>query len=242
VVETAQIGRQRTITDNVVDRRLESSRRRTAAEVDEILAAARVVLVRTDWSNLKISAVLREARLPTRAFYRDFRGKSELLLALLEQEIENFSRRIRQALAQCSTPTQQLSCWIESNIAAGYDARTRDRAKFFAYVAESLAEEFPDEVSRIRRLLLEPLRELIANGKVIGAFPAARPGPDAFDIWLMTSTLLRDPMAGDLSEAATSTLEDRIKLVLDFALRALSARGTSLHPPPTMLAELPPGR
>ena len=31
----------------------------------------------------------------------------------------------------------------------------------------------------------------------------------------------RDPMAGGLGEAYTSTLEDRIQLVLDFALRAL---------------------
>jgi AcrR family transcriptional regulator len=212
---------EHTIADRAVDRRLESSRRRTAAEVDEILDAARAVLARSDWSNLKVSAVLHEARLPTRAFYRDFRGKSELLLALLEQEIATFAGQIRQALAGCDTPTEQLSCWIERNIAVGYDDRTRGRARFFAYVAESLAEEFPFEVSRIRKLLIDPLHEVIATGKETGVFPAARPDPDAIDIWLMTSTLMRDPMAGGLGEAYTSTLEDRIQLVLDFALRAL---------------------
>jgi AcrR family transcriptional regulator len=211
------------ITDRAVDRRLESSRRRTAAEIDEILEAARVVLARGGWSNLKVSEVLSEARLPTRAFYRDFRGKSELLLALLEQEIENFAAQIQGALARCDTTTDQLSCWIESNIAVGYDDRTRDRARFFAYAAESLAEEFPFEISRIRGLLIDPLRAVIAAGKEDGIFLAARPDPDAIDIWLMTSTLMRDPMAGGLGEAYTSTLEDRIQLVLDFALRALHA-------------------
>jgi AcrR family transcriptional regulator len=212
------------IADHVVDRRLESTRRRTAAEVDEILDAARLVLARSGWSNLKVSSVLREARLPTRAFYRDFRGKSELLLALLEQDIETFSGQIYDAMQGHSHPVDKLSCWIERNIAVAYDERTHGRARFFAYVAESLAEEFPFEVSRIRKLLIDPLQEVIAEGKEAGVFPSARPDPDAIDIWLMTSTLMRDPMAGGLGEAYMSTLEDRIQLVLDFALRALRAR------------------
>jgi AcrR family transcriptional regulator len=195
------------------------------SEAHRVLDAAAAVLARTSWRDFKVQAVLREARVPLRTFYRDFTGKSELLVVLLEGEIAPFSARLSTDMAACATPTDRLTLWIERSIEVGFAATTGRRAKMFARTAEALRDDFPVEVTRARRLVIDPLRDAIAEGAQGGDFPHARPEEDAVAIWLLTSSLLRDSSAGSLH---AMTQKEATDFVVRFALLAM--RGPAAQP------------
>jgi hypothetical protein len=118
------------------------------------------------------------------------------------------------------TAVDRLMVWIQRNVEVGFSPATGGRARMFARTAEALRDDFPLEVTRTRRLIIDPLRDAIAEGATDGIFPGACPEEDAVAIWLMTSSLLRDPSAGSpypLIEA------DATKFVIQFSRRALSS-------------------
>jgi AcrR family transcriptional regulator len=185
-----------------------------------VLSAALAVLARSSWRDFKVHTVLREARVPLRTFYRDFAGKSELLMALLEHDIEVFSARLATEMGTQKSAADRLLVWIRRNVEVGFSPATGGRARMFARTAEALREDFPLEVTRTRRLIIDPLRDAIAEGAAAGIFPGARPEEDATAIWLMTSSLLRDPSAGtprSMVEAEATTF------VTQFCRRALTS-------------------
>jgi hypothetical protein len=83
-----------------------------------------------------------------------------------------------------------------------------------------LTTEFPEEVARCVRSLLEPLEAAIAAGRDEGAFPGADPAADALAIHHLCSGLASDRLLGttDRSRAAAVALAER------FALTTLTGR------------------
>jgi AcrR family transcriptional regulator len=207
------------LKDALVEHSLDSSRTRVQGEIDQLLHAARSVLARNGWQDFKMNSVLREANVSTRSFYRDFPGKTGLLLLLFEEDVSQFAKRLTNALQPSQTTLERLEMWITLNIEVGYGDRTAGRARMFARAGEALVGIYPEEVWRIRRLIIDPLEQILVEGKRTGIFPAACPVDDAITIWLLTSALIRSPLGTACDRAE---LDRAIQLVLDFSKRALN--------------------
>jgi len=78
-------------------------------EVEQLLTAAEAVLARGGYAGLRVDDVLDEARLSTRAFYRHFRGKSELFLALFDREAALAGERAAATFRWSRSPASAAS-------------------------------------------------------------------------------------------------------------------------------------
>jgi AcrR family transcriptional regulator len=84
-----------------------------AAEVDRIVRAAREALGRAGYENLKVKSVIRSAGVSVGSFYRRFRGKQDLMLALVADEARRNTRFLTKVTAD-GTPPERVLAWVDS--------------------------------------------------------------------------------------------------------------------------------
>jgi AcrR family transcriptional regulator len=184
-----------------------------------LLTAAEAVLARGGYEGLRVDDVLDEAGLSTRAFYRHFRGKSELFLALFDREAARAGDRLRRKVAAASSPQEKVEVWVASTLALAYDARLAGRTRVFLVERQVIASEFPGDVIRCVRLQLVPLETAIEEGRSTGAFPSAEPERDALAIHHLCSGLMTDKLLG----TGTMARDDAVDLATRFALTTLTS-------------------
>ena len=114
------------MTESPGDRTVSSGGQGSVDEVQQLLAAAEKLLAGGGYEGLRVDDVLHEAGLSTRAFYRHFRGKSELFLALFDREAALAGDRLGRKVAAAGSPVQQVEAWVAATLALAYDARNRD--------------------------------------------------------------------------------------------------------------------
>jgi TetR/AcrR family transcriptional regulator len=209
---------------NQSDDRTDSSGPSTAAdERGAIVRSAWTVLERSGFEGFKVQLVMREADVSARSFYRHFSDKEELLLALLRDEMARAALRLRAAVAKAEGPVERVEVWIRSVIDAAVDPRRVARARLFSS-QQPVMRRFPTEVDEGAHLLMEPLRDAIADGASAGIFPLADPDRDPEMIYRLTG----GAMTNALAERADLDLDEVVGSTTHFVLRAL---GFSPAPP-----------
>ncbi|MBM3674314.1 MAG: helix-turn-helix transcriptional regulator [Actinobacteria bacterium] len=182
------------VADRVVERSVRGVRSRAEQEVHVLLEAAFSVLHHGGINGLTVAEVLAEAGLSTRAFYRHFAGKDELVLALFARESERATAKRRAAIAGAGSPRAALDAWVDDVLALGYEPRRAARTRVLQSEGTRLAREFPKDFARIRGDELSPLVEILERGCEDGTFPDARPQLDARTIhavvWSLASARL----------------------------------------------------
>jgi AcrR family transcriptional regulator len=200
-------------------RSVSSVGRGSVDEVEQLLTAAEAVLARGGYGGLRVDDVLDEAGLSTRAFYRHFRGKSELFVTLFDREAGRAGDRLGRKVAAAGSPVQQVEAWVASILALAYDSRLARRSRVFLVERQVIASEFPDDVIRCMRRQLAPLEEAIAEGRASGAFPAAEPERDALAIHHLCSGLMTDKLLG----TGAMSRDNAVALATRFALATLQS-------------------
>ena len=105
------------------------SRADATTERKAILDAALRVMRKNGYAECQITDILTEASLSTRAFYRHFKTKDDVLIALYRDNAEAASRRLAEKVSQAGSPTEQLQVWIEETLSLGYDRRRASRVR-----------------------------------------------------------------------------------------------------------------
>jgi AcrR family transcriptional regulator len=208
------------VADELVERATGRARQKSAAEVEQLLAAAESVLAEGGYAHLRVDDVLAEAGLSTRAFYRHFQGKSELFLALFDREMHRADERLRAKVAAAADPEAAVRAWIGATLALAFEPRLARRTQLFLADRQMVASEFPAEVARCVRLLLTPLEEAITAGRDAGMFPGADPAADALAMHHLCSGVTADRLL-DMGEL---TRAQAVELVERFALTTLKGR------------------
>jgi AcrR family transcriptional regulator len=169
-----------------------------------------------------VAAVLSEAGLSTRAFYRHFASKDELLLAVYATESDAAAARLDARVAAAGAPRAALDAWITETLALAFSPRRAARTRTLLAEGRRLEASHPGEASRIVRSQLAPLERLLAAGRDAGVFPGARPVDDARSVYALTMALVADRLGEDEHRGrATASLGAARDHVLRLCLPAL---------------------
>jgi AcrR family transcriptional regulator len=185
------------------------------AEARRILAAAWTVLERSRFRSLKIRQLLAASDTSASHFYRHFRSKSHLLLALLADETARADLRLSARLAELDSADDQLREWLAFTIRAVDDRRRAERVRLF--LDQDLLEELPDEVHLLHDVMGTRLVEIIRLGNAQGCFHSADPVVDG----AMTEHLLRGLLANGLMGKLDGSAEEALTAAHRFVSRAL---------------------
>jgi len=197
-----------------------------SGDVDRIVKAAREALGRAGYENLKVKSVIRSAGVSVGSFYRRFRGKQDLMLALLADEARRNTLYLTEVTAH-GTPPERVLAWVDAAAGIGFADRAGARMRWFT--------SLPSEVRRQTAKVIEPggatdtanpLRRALADGIKSGDFPHADPDQDAESIRGLCSVAARDE-SGWFGDNRT----DVVGHVARFVMAALTnPRPRSAHP------------
>lgn len=186
-----------------------------------IVDAAYRTLVANGGATLSMAELLDAAELGTRAFYRHFESKDELLLAVYRRDADRLAERLVRAVADAAdaAPTAALTAFVEAMLLFTADPRRRRRARIMSAEAVRQARGYAEETQRFRATLEDSLAQILTRGLVDGSFPLTDPGPDARSIRAALGQAFDDQVAG----IATVRAAEAARQVTDFALRATGA-------------------
>lgn len=182
-----------------------------------IVDAALRVMRQNGYAAAQISDILSEARLSTRAFYRHFQSKDDLLLALFRDNAESTSHQLAARVLAAGDPPAQLDAWIDEIMSLGYDRRRARRAALFASEAARRTAGYAEENRRAQQTLIDPLLEVLRAGLRTGDFPTAQPDTDARTIYALVWRFVMEGMTG----TPTMPREEAREQVERFVLPAL---------------------
>ena len=213
-------------SSQTVERSLEPHRLRSEREVEALVGAALRVMRRKGYAAATVADVLREADLSTRAFYRQFRSKEELFLAVFERDSALSSRRMQKRLDELPNARARLLGWIDEVLSLGFDLSRARRTRVLAHEAASLRGAHPAEFVAIHRAVYEPLIRILGEGLEDGTFPDTHPEEDARSIHAVCWALVQEQLAG----AGTSDAANARNHVLRFCSSALGTSAGAIHP------------
>ncbi len=193
-------------------------RPRRYAEVEErslLLDAAFELIRLKGYSAVTVADVLGAAGVSTRAFYRHFSSKEELLHALFRRDAERFADAVAQRVRAAPSSRRALEVWIDEILGFGFG---RPRAERAAVLGSATAKGAlaPGELRNALDLLTASLAEAVAAGRADGSFPLAEPGDAALVSAAAWETSTR------MGEARSAAAKDALRAaLLSFVHRAL---------------------
>jgi AcrR family transcriptional regulator len=142
----------------------------------EILATASTALREQGVRGLSIAAVLEQANLSTRAFYRHFDSKDELVAAVFLETARTEKRRLRRRMDTATTEIDAVAAWIDGRLDLAFDDNIGSDLRRLSLEAQS---QSPGLVQPAYAELLKPLSEALQRGLQSGVFHHIDPVTDA---------------------------------------------------------------
>ena len=150
------------MAETLVDRALDERRAAYADEVRRLIDAAYAVMRGAGDIDPRVGDVVRTAGLSNQAFYRHFKSKDELLLAVLTDGQHRLLATLQTRIARVDAGAPQVAAWIEGVMAQARNADAAENTRPFAINGARIADRFPAEWSASREALMAPLREAVA--------------------------------------------------------------------------------
>jgi AcrR family transcriptional regulator len=185
-------------------------------EVRRLLDAAFTVMRRTGNVSPRVSEIVREASLSNQAFYRHFASKDELLVAVLEDGLQQLVDYLAHVMAKADRPIDKVRRWVEGILAQARDAQAASSTRPFVVNSLRLRDQFREEVQRSDELLKAPLRAALAG------VPGADPDRDTEAVY----QLAMGRMHAYLLQGERPSRRDVTHLV-EFAVRGVGGEGGS---------------
>ena len=187
-------------------------------EARALVDAGMAVLRRSTATSLTVADVLEEAGLSTRAFYRHFRSKDELILAVYQHDNRRSIERLRSRIGSAGSPLDGLKEWVSYSLGLGFAPRRARRTMTLWREGGRLWAQYPGEYNAIVEGLVAPLTAVLQRGRDEGVFPYADPHLDALSIHAVVWRLVERKLGGDGALELASATE----YVLRFCLPALT--------------------
>lgn len=197
----------------VAARTLQDRAEAYAEEVRRLVDAAYAVMRRTGSVDPRVADIVQTAGLSNQAFYRHFRGKDELLLAVLEDGQRRLVRTLERRMARATPGAGRVRAWIEGLLEQARNPEAAANTRPFALNSARLTERYPDATATQRDRVVDPLRDAVAAA-------GGDRDRDADAIYALTMGLTEDAIA----RAEAPTAKD-VAHTVSFALLAIGAVG-----------------
>jgi AcrR family transcriptional regulator len=189
-----------------------------------ILAAASDSLSEQGVQGLSIAAVLQRAELSTRAFYRHFESKDQLVSAVFLEMARTEKRRLRRRMAAAGGPVEAVAAWIDGRLDLAFSESIKSDLRRMSLEAQSQGFASPELIQPAYAEMLEPLIDQIQRGLEQGAFRGVDPMSAAQSIqgvvWASTE---RQWATGDCERAEVR------QRTLRFCLRGLGVSAATIE-------------
>jgi AcrR family transcriptional regulator len=181
-----------------------------------IVAAASESLREHGVHGLSIAAVLQRAGLSTRAFYRHFESKDELVSAIFLEMARTEKRRLKRKMAGADSAVEAVAAWIDGRLDLAFNESIKSDLRRMSLEAQSQSFAAPELIQAAYAEMLEPLIDQIQRGLDQGEFHDVDPVTSAQSIqgvvWVSTE---RQWTTGDCERAEVR------EHILRFCLRGL---------------------
>jgi AcrR family transcriptional regulator len=178
-------------------------------ERGQLMDAALKVMRRNGFQGASVQDILDHAGLSTRAFYRQFQSKDDLLLAMFRTASGPDVAQVAHEVGGARAAIDAVHIWIDEILAIAYDRKRIQRLVMFNVVARQTVG-YGDEEAALRDGLIAPLLQALRRGLADGSFPTTDPLPDAhaiFDlVWSVASPHVRRQRPMDRPEARSHVL------------------------------------
>lgn len=144
-----------------------------------ILAAASRSLREQGVRGLSVATVLDRCELSTRAFYRHFESKDELVTAVFLDMARTEVRRLRRKMGAADGPVQAVVAWIDGRLDLAFDETIKSGLRDLSMEAQSQMFASPELISPAYAEMLAPLVDQLHRGLSDGVFVDVDPVTDA---------------------------------------------------------------
>jgi AcrR family transcriptional regulator len=193
----------------VAARTLEGRAEAYADEVRRLVDAAYAVMRRTASVDPRVADIVDAAGLSNQAFYRHFRGKDELLLAVLEDGQRRLVATVERRMARAAPGGPQVQAWIEGVLEQARNAEAAANTRPFAVNGARLTERYPDATATQRERVVAPLRDAVEDA-------GGDRDRDADAIYFLTMGRIEDAIA-----RGAAPTDDDVAQTVRFSLRAI---------------------
>ncbi|MEU6708657.1 TetR/AcrR family transcriptional regulator [Streptomyces wuyuanensis] len=197
------------LVERAVTRPLAGRYETSADEVRRLIEATYTVIERTGSLDPTVRDILRQSGLSNQVFYRHFRSKDDLLIAMLDHGRRQMADHLRHRMSLAASPLDAARAWIEGVLAQATDRRAAARTRPFLAHIDRLAARFPEEQraseEAMIQLLASALREAAATGLLTGPGEAADHDRDARTVYLLTIAVLHDHLRTGTRPDSTQT-------------------------------------
>jgi AcrR family transcriptional regulator len=197
------------VAERVAGRALAARQEAHTDEVRRLVEAGYTVLRRTGGLDPRVADVVRAAGLSNQAFYRHFRGKDELLLAILDDGRRRLVGYLEHRLASVEPGAPQVRAWIEGVLEQARHRDAADNTRPFAIGSARLADRFPEEMAESRDAVMAPLRDAV---RAAGGDPAR----DADAVYELTMGTMNDALVRRVAPS-----QDDVDHLVAFALAGI---------------------
>jgi AcrR family transcriptional regulator len=146
-----------------------------------ILAAATEVVRSEGVQALSVARVLTMTRLGTRAFYRHFESKDQLVAAVFLEMAGAEVARLEQRMSDAD-PVRAVTAWIDGRLDLAFNRQIRSDLRQVSLEAQNQMVAAPELVAPAYQEILRPLVEQLARGKDLGLFAEIDPEGEALSI------------------------------------------------------------
>ncbi|WP_297730861.1 TetR/AcrR family transcriptional regulator [Mycobacterium sp.] len=147
-----------------------------------ILAAASNSMHDHGVQGLSVAAVLQRAQLSTRAFYRHFDSKDQLVAAVFLELARMETQRLRGKMANTANPVEAVVAWVDGRLELAFGENTESGVRRLSLEAHSTALSSPEMVGPVYGAILDPLIEQLERGLELGVFQDIVPATAAKSI------------------------------------------------------------
>jgi AcrR family transcriptional regulator len=191
------------------------------SERQQIIDAAYRCLDRNFGVSVSINEILDEAAMGTRAFYRNFSTKHDLLLEMFRRDREAVLAELRAIVARADSPFEALRQWMTHMFAIVSDPRRRKRVATFYSEEMRRTPGYPRELELFATAEEAALAAILHQGRADGTFTACTPESDARSVRAVFEAAFLDRFS---LQSTTSVAED-VEQLLGFVLRGVGAVG-----------------
>ncbi|NKR65284.1 TetR family transcriptional regulator [Rhodococcus hoagii] len=139
-----------------VDRLVGKRRAGYADDAARLIGACRELIAESGAFDPPVGQILERAGLSSRAFYRLFSTKEELLVAVLQDGTNTMVAHIEEQMAAADGPLAQIEAWVRAALTPYGEAATSHTGSLLSH-SRGWEKAFPEEMSTIRTEFLEPL-------------------------------------------------------------------------------------